>query len=331
MNFLDEKSSAVHCLGNLALHCPGVIQPYMERIMKTLEDLSAYFHENIRYHVCLTYAQIAMGLLKNNTGKADTDDHFFWKKGLPVQIPLPDQVSQFMDTVMYAHYFDLLQNESNKEVVEKVLECIRDITEEMGPAGVATHLDAIVENLSILLDKESFCQTRVKKGDTEEEQDEDFIDSEDDEEDLDHDEIILGNVTDLIITLSKALGDSFLPYLQKLGPKLVKYLGDEHPRSDKTMVIGCLAETFNQAPQAIEAYFNDYVKVLLQHSTSDNGSLNRNVAYGIGILAEKASTAQVTPHLQTLLQAVKTMYTNTPEEDAKDNCIATIVRFLEVH
>ena len=38
-------------------------------------------------------------------------------------------------------------------------------------------------------------------------------DESDSDEDLDHDEIILGNATDVIISVSKALGDSFVPYL----------------------------------------------------------------------------------------------------------------------
>lgn len=74
LNFLDEKASALHCLGNLAVNCSGVIQPYMERICKTLDDLTLHFHENIRYHVCQTYAQICIGLLRFNTNKADSDD-----------------------------------------------------------------------------------------------------------------------------------------------------------------------------------------------------------------------------------------------------------------
>lgn len=37
--------------------------------------------------------------------------------------------------------------------------------------------------------------------------------SEDDEdsEDMDHDEIILGNTTDVLMAISKAYGDAFLP------------------------------------------------------------------------------------------------------------------------
>ena len=82
---------------------------------------------------------------------------------------------------------------------------------------------------------------------------------EEDEEDLDHDEIILGNTTDLIIDLSKCFGDQFLPYLTVLGPSLVRYLDESHPKSDIIMVIGCLAETFNQCKAAIPVYFNDFI------------------------------------------------------------------------
>lgn len=59
-----------------------------------------------------------------------------------------------------------------------------------------------------------------------EEQEEEEGSDEEDEEDMDHDEIILGNTTDVIIAMSKALGDSFLPYLTKFAPSLVRYLDD---------------------------------------------------------------------------------------------------------
>lgn len=109
-------------------------------------------------------------------------------------------------------------------------------------------MDWIIASLSTLLDKQAVCQAsrRDKMGVDSDEEEE----SEDDE-DLDHDEMILGNTSDVIISLSKALGDQFLPYLSKLGPKLYQYLGEDHPKSDKVMVIGCLGEVFNNCPAAI--------------------------------------------------------------------------------
>lgn len=149
-----------------------------------------------------------------------------------------------------------------------------------------------------MLEKKAFCQTKTTddedigdNDDKKEYEDDEEVpddDEDDDEEDIDHDEIILGNTTDLIISLSKALGDQFLPYLAQIAPILVKYLDDSHPKSDKVMVIGCLAETFNSCPAAISVYLNDFMTVLLKNCTSKDSGLNRNCSYAIGVLAEYA-------------------------------------------
>lgn len=72
-NFIDEKSSAIHALGNIALHCPGLMLPHLEKVVNVLMEVGFYLHENIRYHVCLTLTQVAFGLLKFFTGRADND------------------------------------------------------------------------------------------------------------------------------------------------------------------------------------------------------------------------------------------------------------------
>lgn len=57
----------------------------------------------------------------------------------------------------------LFHDETNKEVIEKTLECVRDIADEMGPGGVMENIELIVSTLETLLDKEAFCQTRNKE------------------------------------------------------------------------------------------------------------------------------------------------------------------------
>jgi hypothetical protein len=223
-----------------------------------------------------------------------------------------------------------METEGNKEVIEKLLECVRDLADEMGPASLESHIEWVITSLENLLDKKTTCQVKGgNDGMGDDEQDEEDSEPEEDEEDLDHDEIILGNTTDVIISVSKCMGESFGPYLQRLGPKMVTYLGDEHPKSDKVMVIGCLAEVFNNCPSAIAAYFGDFMGVLIKHSTTEDGSMNRNVSYGIGIFADKAPVELFQPHLETAMTTVKTMYAATKEDDAKDNCIACLVRILE--
>ena len=52
-----------------------------------------------------------------------------------------------------------MAKELNKEVIEKVLECVRDMAEEMGPASLEDHMEWIVGCLEQLLDKTAPCQT----------------------------------------------------------------------------------------------------------------------------------------------------------------------------
>ena len=301
---LDEQTSAIHCVGNLALNCSGLMQPYLDRALEKLSKIGDYAHENVRYHVCLTYTQIAFGQLRLHLGKQDSDEKLEWTPGLPAQESLPAPVKTFVDTVLIPHFQGRMKQDYHKEVIEKVLECVRDMLDEMGPASVADHMEWIIQSVEMLLDKTAVCQTRKPEDmdGPEEGGDDGSEDSqEEDDEDLDHDELILGNATDVVISLSKCLKDSFLPYMQRLAPKLVLYLGDDHPKSDKIMVIGCLGETFNQCTPAIQAYFNDFFQVLLKHSTSDDSSLNRNVSYGISVLADKAPVESFAPHLGSAL------------------------------
>ena len=86
------------------------------------------------------------------------------------------------------------------------------------------------------------------------------------------------------------------------------YLADEHPKSDKVMVIGCLSEVLKNCPLAINAYFQDFMTVLMKQSTNIDGAMTRNVAYGFGTLAEKTPHQLFTPHLSNILHTVKLMH-----------------------
>jgi hypothetical protein len=143
-------------------------------------------------------------------------------------------------------------------------------------------------------------------------------------------EIFLGNTTDLIIELARALGDQFLTYLTRIAPSLVRYLNDSHPKSDIEMVIGCLAETFNACTAAIPVYFKDFLQILFKNSKTDDSSLNRNVSYALGVLAQHSGVL-LGQHIQPCLEALNTMYAVSTEQDAKDNIISASCRLMQYY
>jgi hypothetical protein len=162
INFIDEKSAAVHALGNMGLFCAGLLLPRLKEIVDILAEIGDYFHENIRYHVCMTYLQIAVGLLRHFTG---SEEKFPWVKGLPVKVDIPAGVREYLDSIVFPHYYELFMSEDNKEVIEKTLECVREACEVFGPAALAPHAERIIKDVILpLLDKKAYCQVKGAGG-----------------------------------------------------------------------------------------------------------------------------------------------------------------------
>jgi hypothetical protein len=73
-------------------------------------------------------------------------------------------VIDFLKTYLYPHFQKLFSDEDSKEVVEKVLECVRDIADELGPSAIENHLDLILGSVEQLLEKSARCQVGGNKG-----------------------------------------------------------------------------------------------------------------------------------------------------------------------
>lgn len=53
-----------------------------------------------------------------------------------MSVPLPDKVIEFLDSIVFPHFYKIFEDEQNKEVIEKTLECIRELAEELGPGSI---------------------------------------------------------------------------------------------------------------------------------------------------------------------------------------------------
>ena len=62
---------------------------------------------------------------------------------------------------MFPHYHQIFEQEDNKEVIEKTLECVREACEVFGPGVIAPHAAKLIEKVVLpLLDKKAFCQMK---------------------------------------------------------------------------------------------------------------------------------------------------------------------------
>jgi hypothetical protein len=291
INQVDERAAAVNAMGIIAMHSPKLVMTRMKDILEAQEKLHHHFHENVKFHVSQAYNQIALGMVRNH-GLLNSDDKFVWTKGSPDQCPLPQDVMDFLNRIVFPYFYSIFDQEDNKEVIERVLTNITELTCEYGPGVFANQMDNLTKYMIMFLQKKTFCQGGM--ADVEDGEHEDIKDEEDDDEDfgeededdgINHDEVILGNITDLVFETARSLGNDFAPWFALLAPHLVEYTSDKHPKNDKNMIFGALSETFASAPGIIPNYFNDYLPLLEKNSNTQDSKVNRNISYSLGVLA----------------------------------------------
>lgn len=153
---LDEKTAAVAALGFISKNAPNCAKTKMPVILETLEGLQFHFHENVKFHVCLSYTQIALGMMKQE-GMMNDEDKFEWKKGAPANSPLPEVVVLFINHTMMPYYFRLFDEEEDKTVIERALANMQGMCEDLGPAAFEHSIQKVVEYIVSFLDKKTFC------------------------------------------------------------------------------------------------------------------------------------------------------------------------------
>ena len=266
-------------------------------------------------------------------GVLNSEDRFDWVKGDLEKSKLPEAVMHFYDTVVFPYIFAIFEREEKKEVIERVLENLREMAEDLGPCVFANNLEELVKHINLFLEKKAFCQTGTvadMDGEGDDDNVEEISDDEESEGDdgIDHDEIIFGNVSDLIIGLARAYGNMFNEVFQKVSQQLVVYTTDKHPKSDRNMALGCLAETFAACDSLIPQYFNDYYALLLKNSDTKDDKINRNVAYSLGVLAEH-SQLLFQPKVNEALALLEKIHGNSTDDATLDNILAASCRIVE--
>jgi hypothetical protein len=330
ISHVDEKASAINALGIISMHAPILCFGRMQEILAALERNQQFFHENVKFHTVLAYMQIGLGLMKKN-GVCDADDKFKWTKGAPSESPLPQEVVDYFDRIVIPYFFELFKSEENKEVIERVLENMREMVIDFGPAVFVLHAPKVIECIIAFLQKKTFCQSGEFGGDDEVEDvnpEEDEDEPEEEDDGIDHDEIILGNVSDLILYWARALGNDFANIFSQVAAPLVEYTKDNHPKSDKNCAIGCIAEVFAAAPGIIPAYFDSFIPILTSNADLKDSKVNRNIAYSIGVLAQHAQLL-FQPHLSSFQTLLEKLHHDSVEQEAKDNIVAAYSRIIE--
>ncbi len=293
VGMMDLKEAAIINLGRIAAACAGYdidgennaaegaaartgvgvaagaldpFAPHVPRILSTMKRLLTYFQETIRVKAVGTMRNMTLarwyavsGGAKHGAGSnGNVPDHV-------ARAPLPESVRQIVAETVPLLILRM-NKDQRKSVAASCVEAMDAFVQDMGapcvcwtapPAsGSQNILGAVVQQLLLFLEGKAACQEMMlsRYNDDGGGGDEDGLGygGEDDDEE-DHDFILMDSVTDLIGSLSRAIGPQFAPYAVQLLQPLGRFLAPNRPHTDRSMAIGTYGEIVSGVGAALQA------------------------------------------------------------------------------
>ncbi|XP_038984750.1 probable importin subunit beta-4 isoform X3 [Phoenix dactylifera] len=331
---LDEKAAATQAIGLFALHTKHYYAPYLEESMRILIRHSGYFHEDVRLQAVIALKHVLTAAQAIPSGHSDVSE----------------KQKEILDTTMNI-CIKTMTEDDDKEVVAQACMSAADIMKDCGYAALESYIPRLAEATLMLLRGESSCQQVESDTDT--------------EGDIDHDEVLMDAVSDLLPAFAKAMGSHFEPIFAKLFDPLMKFAKGPHPPQDRTMVVACLAEVAQEMGAPISSYvdvgsllrysfirclaiFSIYLRELftvtfivinyyqrimslvLKELASSEATNRRNAAFCVGEICKNGG-APTLKYYGDILRSLWPLFGESEPDDAvRDNAAGAVARMIMV-
>lgn len=298
---LDEKAAATQALGLFALHTKSSFAPYLEESLKILVRHSTYFHEDVRLQAItslkhiLTAAQAIFQSQHEGATKA----------------------REVLDTVINI-YIKTMTEDDDKEVVAQACMSIADIVKDIGYMVIEPYIVRLVEATLILLREESACQATESDGEI-------------DDDDTEHDEVLMDAVSDLLPAFAKSMGSQFAPIFENMFGPLMKFAKASRPPPDRTMVVACLAEVAQHMGAPIAGYIDAVMPLVLKELLSSVATNRRNAAFCVGELCKNGGDSVLKYYGDVLRSLYPLFGESEPDDAVRDNAAGAVARMIMVH
>nr|ATG70913.1 ARM repeat superfamily protein [Juniperus phoenicea] len=296
---LDEKAAATQAIGLFALHTKSAFTPYFEEALKILTKHVGYFHEDVRL-------QAIIGLQHLLTATQET---------FPSSNQLSPETKHVLDTVMNL-YLRAMQEDDDKEVVSQACMCTAEIMKSFGFNAIEPYMASLSKATLELLRQEACCQQT------------DETDSDLDDDDSEHDEVLMDAVTDLLPAFAKCMGSRFEAIFGSFFEPLMKFAKASRPPEDRTMVVACLAEVAQEMGSPIAHYMDIVMPLVIKEISSTEAANRRNAAFCAGELCKNGGEAAL-KYYNDVLCALHPLFGDLETDDAvRDNAAGAVARLI---
>lgn len=298
---LDEKAAATQALGLFALHTKSAYAPYLEESLKIQIRHSTYFHEDVRLQ--------AITSLKHILTAAQEVYQVNYLEGAA-------KMKEILDSVMNI-YIKTMTEDDDKEVVAQACMSVADIIKELPYPTIEPYMPRLVDATLLLLQENAVCQLVES-------------DSEIDDDDTEHDEVLMDAVSDLLPAFAKAMGINFAPIFSKLFDPLMRFAKASRPSQDRTMVVACLAEVAQDMGAPISGYVDALMPLVLKELASPEATNRRNAAFCAGELCKNGGDSALKYYADVLRCLYPLFGESEPDDAVRDNAAGAVARMIMV-
>ncbi|KAG0199275.1 hypothetical protein BGX28_007434 [Mortierella sp. GBA30] len=308
----EEKEVAADTIGELFQHTRSAFLPYVESTVKELVELATHMADGVRKASTTSLFTFLRTFYRLSNSQE-------WQAGLPVTVPLHENVAQLNSLVMPA-ILAVWDDEDDKMVVVQICQQMVETVRLCGPGIVADKIDAIAEHVRLILEKQAYCQQEL-------EDDEGLLDED---EQAEFDALLISAASDLTGALAVVLGPSFVPYAKVFMPHIAKYYKASKPTSERSMAIGSLGEIANGMGAGISEFTEHLFPLILKSLSDEDDEVRSNGAFAIGALCQN-TTVDVSSQYPALLTALFPLFQGQALPNVTDNACGAVARMILKH
>ena len=291
--FINSKKAALTAIGALAEHTKDAFLPYLQ----STKDVLILNEEGAIYSIHAVVKSEALQVLQYLVGVACAANGIVDKPKFGEILQLPPLVVELTREVM-VKYMECIFKDADKFPVSECCEGIIGLLQLLGlsllhisDTSNQPFANSIMNALNLLLSEKAPCQVEGKNSQG----------VEDDQDDEDHDNVVIDSVTDLVGEMSKVLGSNFVPYFDEFHKHLFKFTRSSRPHTDRSMAIGCYAEVFGEIGAESIKYADLLLPIIHKGLNDPMDGVRRNAAFCIGILVQSTGSA-LAQHFLHILQ-----------------------------
>lgn len=149
-----------------------------------------------------------------------------------------------------------------------------------------------------------------------------------DEDQTEHDALLISSASDLVCALSIAIGPQFVDDYAHFHPFVLKYLKPTRTDGERSMAMGTIAEISLGLKEGVTKHTEEFMKIFFQGLADESEEVKSNAAYGVGVLVLN-SQMDLTPHYMSILQQLQGLFSSTaPLINVKDNACGAVSRMI---